>query len=579
MILVCYVTCPRALGCNGLQLVDLMLDSRAVSNRRSRRWINDRLLMELVPRLNAEEIRGLFAPPPWGDDVPPSPFCMTSASIMKSLESSSAKQRDRLDADKVAALTAWHRVDSRTREALRRCYLSDLINGYEPLIAIISFRNASEHSSRTVGTEMFWCCMFKILSIAYYYTVLRVTESKGSESSKTTRIKKKQSVSPDLPNITLSNFLKMAKEGFWHGWGTDRGIIVTGPAPSGSGYDFYTRFFCPKLGADEDHLSSLVLLLLLISSSQFIMAKKPVRYCVVDAFTDRRTRVTRRQCVCWRRSEMRSGCKRWRVSSIYRNLLLDSVVRFGGVPDRFCPQVKLCGHATLAASHFLFAYNLVKSHTIEFLTLSGILTAKRVPETKVLDLPESLNGNSPDSFFIELDFPVVPVTEYDGTGEVSAISKSLGGASVNEIHKTTTDDDLIVVLPSGETVAEVEPNFGEIQKCPGRGIVITGLAPAGSGFDFFSRFFCPKLGIAEDPVCGSAHCALAPYWSKKLGKSDLLHIKHPEKWCATSASRREESKGVASRQSSGSDGGFSSGVNQREILKVDELLQMSNDTR
>ncbi|KAL0371332.1 UNVERIFIED_CONTAM: Retrovirus-related Pol polyprotein from transposon RE1 [Sesamum angustifolium] len=126
-----------------------------VSNRRSRRWINDRLLMELVPRLNAEEIRGLFAPPPWGDDVPPSPFCMTNvgewdnfrnidmdkeASIMKSLESSSAKQRDRVDADKVAAL-------------------------------LLGTGNASEHSLRTVGTEMFWCCMFKILSIAYYYTV------------------------------------------------------------------------------------------------------------------------------------------------------------------------------------------------------------------------------------------------------------------------------------------------------------------------------------------------------------------------------------------------------------------------
>ncbi|KAL0435763.1 UNVERIFIED_CONTAM: hypothetical protein Sradi_0284200 [Sesamum radiatum] len=169
-----------------------------VSNRRSRRWLNDRLLMELVPRLNAEEIRGLFAPPPWGDDVPPSPFCMTNvgewdnfrnidmdkeASIMKSLESSSAKRRDRVDADKVAALTAWHRVDSRTREALRRCYLSDLINGYE---------------------------FYNLVSTT-------VTESKGSESSKTTRIKKKLAVSADLPNITLSNFLKMAKEGFCGG--------------------------------------------------------------------------------------------------------------------------------------------------------------------------------------------------------------------------------------------------------------------------------------------------------------------------------------------------------------------------
>ncbi|KAL0419920.1 UNVERIFIED_CONTAM: putative isomerase [Sesamum radiatum] len=264
------------------------------------------------------------------------------------------------------------------------------------------------------------------------------------------------------------------------------------------------------------------------------MAKKPVRYCVVDAFTESAYKGNP-AAVCLLEEErdeewMQAVAREFNISeTCYLTRLSDSVESLTGSVPRFrlrwftpVAEVKLCGHATLAASHFLFAYNLVKSHTIEFLTLSGILTAKRVPETKVLDLPESLNGNSPDSFFIELDFPVVPVTEYDGTGEVSAISKSLGGASVNEIHKTTTDDDLIVVLPSGETVAEVEPNFGEIQKCPGRGIVITGLAPAGSGFDFFSRFFCPKLGIAEDPVCGSAHCALAPYWSKKLGKSDFI---------------------------------------------------------
>ncbi|KAL0419921.1 UNVERIFIED_CONTAM: hypothetical protein Sradi_1405600 [Sesamum radiatum] len=201
-----------------------------VSNRRSRRWINDRLLMELVPRLNAEEIRGLFAPPPWGDDAPPSPFCMTNvgewdnfrnidmdkeASIMKSLESSSAKQRDRLDADKVAALTAWHRVDSRTREALRRCYLSDLINGYEECIRAFVKDSGNGDVLVLHVQDPFHRLLLHGVCEFYNLVSTTVTESKGSESSKTTRIKKKQSVSPDLPNITLSNFLKMAKEGFW----------------------------------------------------------------------------------------------------------------------------------------------------------------------------------------------------------------------------------------------------------------------------------------------------------------------------------------------------------------------------
>ncbi|KAL0435762.1 UNVERIFIED_CONTAM: putative isomerase [Sesamum radiatum] len=264
------------------------------------------------------------------------------------------------------------------------------------------------------------------------------------------------------------------------------------------------------------------------------MAKKPVRYCVVDAFTDLAYKGNP-AAVCLLEEErdeewMQAVAREFNISeTCYLTRLSDLAESLTGSVPRFrlrwftpVAEVKLCGHATLAASHYLFAYNLVKSDTIEFLTLSGILTAKRVPETKVLDLPNSLNGNAPDSFLIELDFPAVPVTEYDGTGEVSAISRSLGGAPVNEIHKTTTDGDLIVVLPSGEAVAELEPNIDEIQKCPGRGIIITGLAPAGSGFDFFSRFFCPKLGINEDPVCGSAHCALAPYWSKKLGKSDFI---------------------------------------------------------
>ncbi|KAL6505112.1 hypothetical protein OROGR_024929 [Orobanche gracilis] len=95
----------------------------------------------------------------------------------------------------------------------------------------------------------------------------------------------------------------------------------------------------------------------------------------------------------------------------------------------------------------------------------------------------------------------------------------------NSGHRGESDGDSgkvkKVVLPSGEGVVEAEPNFDEMRKIPGRGIIITGPATMGSGFDFFSRFFCPKLGVDEDPVCGSAHCALAAYWSRKLVKCDL----------------------------------------------------------
>ncbi|KNA25194.1 hypothetical protein SOVF_008630 isoform A [Spinacia oleracea] len=78
-----------------------------------------------------------------------------------------------------------------------------------------------------------------------------------------------------------------------------------------------------------------------------------------------------------------------------------------------------------------------------------------------------------------------------------------------------------VVLPSAKAVTDMRVDLEEVKKCPGRGLIISAAAPSGSEFDFFSRFFCPKYGIDEDPVCGSAHCALAWYWSKKMGKSDF----------------------------------------------------------
>ncbi|KAG8389370.1 hypothetical protein BUALT_Bualt02G0222200 [Buddleja alternifolia] len=201
-----------------------------VRNRRSRRWLNDRLLLELVPRLNAEEIRGLFAPPPWGDDVPPSAFSMTNtgewdkfrnidmdkeASIIESLEIPSSKPRDRLNADKVAALTAWHRVDSRTREALRRCFLSDSINGYEECVR--SFVKESGEKDVLVLNVQDPFHRLLLHGVCEFYNLVSTTvnQSKGNKSVKMTRIRKKQSGPIELPNITLCNFLKMAKEGFW----------------------------------------------------------------------------------------------------------------------------------------------------------------------------------------------------------------------------------------------------------------------------------------------------------------------------------------------------------------------------
>ncbi|KAM3216769.1 putative protein isoform X1 [Capsicum annuum] len=200
-----------------------------VSNRRSRRWLNDRLLMELVPRLNAEEIRGLFAPPPFGDDVPLSVFCMTNvgewdkfrnidmdkeASIMEALEGKTSNQRSCVDNDKVAVLTAWHRVDCRTREALRRNFLPELVNNYEQCVR--AFVKESDGDVLVLRVQDPFQRLL-LHGVCEFYNLVSVTtsETEGSKAVKVTRIKKKKAGSADLPNITLCNFLKMAKEGLW----------------------------------------------------------------------------------------------------------------------------------------------------------------------------------------------------------------------------------------------------------------------------------------------------------------------------------------------------------------------------
>ncbi|THG12720.1 uncharacterized protein LOC114287594 [Camellia sinensis] len=255
------------------------------------------------------------------------------------------------------------------------------------------------------------------------------------------------------------------------------------------------------------------------------MEKKLVKYCVVDAFTDSPFKGNP-AAICLLEEErddewLQAVATEFNLSeTCYLTRITDSDSETQDSSHStsnprfrlrwFTPvaEVQLCGHATLAAAHFLFTSGLVNANKIEFLTLSGVLTAKRVPESQ-------------DCFLIELDFPVVPLVDFDSV-EVSSVSKALSGASVIDLKMTTTEKDLFVVLPSGNAVADLQPQFDEIQRCPGLGVIITGLAPPGSGFDFFSRCFFPKLGIKEDPVTGSAHCALAGYWSKKLGKYDFV---------------------------------------------------------
>ena len=160
-------------------------------------------------------------------------------------------------------------------------------------------------------------------------------------------------------------------------------------------------------------------------------------------------------------------------------------------------EVELCGHATLASAHVLWQTGrLGPDETARFRTLSGWLTADR------------REGG------IELDFPATPVTE---AAPPAGLAEALG-AELRFAGKSTFD--LLVELESEAVVRSLAPDFERLKSLPVRGVMVTARA-ASEAFDFVSRFFAPGSGVAEDPVTGSAHCALGPYWGQRLGKSEL----------------------------------------------------------
>ncbi|ESW16613.1 hypothetical protein PHAVU_007G170600 [Phaseolus vulgaris] len=268
------------------------------------------------------------------------------------------------------------------------------------------------------------------------------------------------------------------------------------------------------------------------------MAKKPVKYFLVDAYTELPFKGNP-AAVCFLEEEeernhhwLQAVAAEFNISqTCFLTRILESddpLDSLNGTSNPrfrlrwFTPitEVKLCGHATLAAAHILFSSGSVDTNIIEFATLSGLLTAKRIPAINISSASNLQNDETEDGFYIELDFPADPVTDFN-FDETSLVSGALSGASIIDIRRTQVADDLLVVVTSGENVTEIKPQFDAIAKCPGRGIIVSGIAPPGSGFDFYSRFFSPKFGINEDPACGTAHCSLASYWSKKLGKYDL----------------------------------------------------------
>lgn len=161
-------------------------------------------------------------------------------------------------------------------------------------------------------------------------------------------------------------------------------------------------------------------------------------------------------------------------------------------------EVALCGHATLASAHALWEQGaLSMQDTASFHTKSGVLTAAR------------------DGDLIELNFPATPPA-------ASEAPPGLAGAlGVDPRFVGKSRFDYLVEVDDEETVRRVSPDFGRLRTLPVRGVMITARAST-PGLDFVSRFFAPGSGIDEDPVTGSAHCCLTPFWSERLGKTSFL---------------------------------------------------------
>ncbi len=225
-----------------------------------------------------------------------------------------------------------------------------------------------------------------------------------------------------------------------------------------------------------------------------------MRLLQIDAFTDRPF-TGNPAAVCLLDREVDDG---W-MQAVAAEMNLSETAFVGAAGDRgevplrwFTPstEVDLCGHATLASAHALWELGEVPAGTpIRFATRSGVLVAR------------GQHGE------VRLDFPATPA------------SPALAPAGLLEALGTEprwlgrSRFDYLVELGSEQEVRALRPDLARLRAVATRGVIVT--AAASGSFDFVSRFFAPAVGVDEDPVTGSAHCCLAPFWSERLGRDEL----------------------------------------------------------
>jgi PhzF family phenazine biosynthesis protein len=185
-------------------------------------------------------------------------------------------------------------------------------------------------------------------------------------------------------------------------------------------------------------------------------------------------------------------------------------------------EVDLCGHATLASAHVVFRHLAPRRDRVVFRSRSGPLTVDR-GEGGLLVMTLPLR-------------PAAPATAPEG------LVRALGRRPL----ETLLGRDAVAVLASEAQVRALEPDLAAVAALPVQGLIVT--APASTaGIDFVSRYFAPQAGIAEDPVTGSAHCTLVPYWSERLGKKRLEALQVSRRGGRLSCEDRGDAVGIAGR--------------------------------
>lgn len=171
-------------------------------------------------------------------------------------------------------------------------------------------------------------------------------------------------------------------------------------------------------------------------------------------------------------------------------------------------EVDLCGHATLASAHVFFEHlGWALDEPLVFETRSGCLHANKQTD------------------HIQIDLPASEPQPIEASLVVDCLVQALGMQSMSVLGA----EDYLVVYASADEIRGLAPDYAKLAELDRRGVIVTALEDADKSDDFCSRFFVPRLGVDEDPVTGSAHCQLIPYWTKVLGKQQLSGWQYSER--------------------------------------------------